>query len=172
MGLFLSGAGINQEVSGGRWIWAVVLFTDDWLASQNHQIHLPTVTFITVIFKVTATCLVSQHWPPHIYSHLLPPPTFFRFPLSASVFLSRSVAGYLVSHSSVFLHSPPPTHLLLLTTLIWLSFCPSYAHHHHHYRHQPPRWCYTHSLSHSAGQVEGKQGQRGVEKDRGERGRK
>lgn len=70
---FLSSTGINQEVSGACWIWAVVLFTDDWLASQNHQIHLPTVTFITVIFKVTATCLVSQHWPPHICSHLLSP---------------------------------------------------------------------------------------------------
>lgn len=23
---------------------------------------------------MTATCLVSQHWPPHIYSHLLSPP--------------------------------------------------------------------------------------------------
>lgn len=171
MGLFLSGAGINQEVSGGRWIWAVVLFTDDWLASQNHQIHLPTVTFITVIFKVTATCLVSQHWPPHIYSHLLPPPPSFVFPslhLSSSLALSLGIWSVTL----LFFFTPPPTHLLLLTTLIWLSFCPSYAHHHHHYRHQPPRWCYTHSLSHSAGQVEGKQGQRGVEKDRGERGRK
>lgn len=69
--IYVSGTGINHEVSGGRWIRAVVLFTDDWLASQNHQIHLPTVTFITVIFKVTAACLVSQRWPPHICSHLL-----------------------------------------------------------------------------------------------------
>lgn len=119
MGPFLSGTGINQKVSGGRWIWAVVLFTDDWLASQNHQIHLPAVTFITVIFKVTATCLVSQHWPPHIYSHLFSPPSLFF--LSASVFLSHSVAEYLVSHSPVVSTHPPSSFLLLLTTFIWLS---------------------------------------------------
>lgn len=107
MGLFLSGAGINQEVSGGRWIWAVVLFTDDWLASQNHQIHLPTVTFITVIFKVTATCLVSQHWPPHIYSHLLPPPPSFVFPslhLSSSLALSLGIWSVTL----LFFFTPPP----------------------------------------------------------------
>lgn len=87
MGLFLLGTGINQEVSGSCWIWAVALFTDDWLASQNHQIHLPTVTFITVIFKVTATCLVSQHCPPHIYSHL-PSLTLY---LSPSLVLSLHI---------------------------------------------------------------------------------
>lgn len=75
----------------------MLLFTDDWLASQNHQIHLATVTFITVIFKVTATCLVSQHWPPHIYSHPGSPPPH----PASSVFLSPSVTRCLVTNSPV-----------------------------------------------------------------------
>lgn len=118
-GPFLLGTGINQEVSGGRWIWAVVLFTDDWLASQNHQIHLPTVTFITVIFKVTATCLVSQHWPPHIYSHFLSPSLFPSLHLSSSPVLSLGIWSV-----TLLLFLPPTSPFLpLLTTFIWLSFC-------------------------------------------------
>ena len=124
-GPFLSGAGINQEVSGGHWIWAVVLFTDDWLASQNHQIHLPTVTFITVIFKVTATCLVSQHWPPHIYSHLLSPPPFLSFsPLCICLPLSlcRWVFG-----QSLFccFFTPPHPHPSPSFNYFYLTFFPS-----------------------------------------------
>lgn len=129
---FLSGTGINQEVSGGHWIWVVVLFTDDWLASQNHQIHLPTVTFITVIFKVTATCLVSQRWPPRVHSHLLPFPPFPSSSFILSLFSTP--------------HCCPPPHLaspctyspllLHLTTFVWLSICPRV-------------------LPHSAGQFEG-----------------
>lgn len=103
---------------------AVVLFTDDWLASQNHQIHLPTVTFITVIFKVTATCLVSQHWPQHIYSHLLSPSLH----LSSSLFLSLSIQPF-----------SPPQLFLLLTTFIRLSISPPLT----------PCW---HLFYHSAGQ--------------------
>lgn len=98
-GPFLSATGINQEVSGGCWIWVVVLFTDDWLASQNHQIHLPTVTFITVIFKVTASCCVSQRWPPQMCLHLLPLPPF---PFSS----------YFVTHSPVVSPVPPLRRLL------------------------------------------------------------
>lgn len=120
MGLFLSGAGINQEVSGSHRIWAVVLFTNDWLASQNHQIHLLTVSFITVIFKVTATCLVSQHWPPHIYSHLLSASLFPLLHLSSSLILIHSVAQYLVSHSHVVSSTPP---LLLSFLLLFNYFC-------------------------------------------------
>lgn len=124
MGLFfpffyLSGTGINQEVSGGHWIWVVVLFTDDWLASQNHQIHLPTVTFITVIFKVTATCLVSQRWPPRVHSHLLPFP-----PLPSSSFTLSLFSTPIVvppHHASPCTYSPL---LLHLTTFVWLSICP------------------------------------------------
>lgn len=93
-GPFLSATGINQEVSGGCWIWVVVLFTDDWLASQNHQIHLPTVTFITVIFKVTASCCVSQRWPPQMCLHLLPLPPF-------------PSSSYFVTHSPVVSPVPP-----------------------------------------------------------------
>lgn len=108
-GPFLSATGINQEVSGGCWIWVVVLFTDDWLASQNHQIHLPTVTFITVIFKVTASCCVSQRWPPQMCLHRLPLPPF----LSSS---------YFVTHSPVVSPVPPLHRLLPLTTFVWVFF--------------------------------------------------
>lgn len=116
---FLSGTGINQEVSGGHWIWVVVLFTDDWLASQNHQIHLPTVTFITVIFKVTATCLVSQRWPSRVHSHLLPFPPF---PSSSFILSLFSTPHCCPPH-----HASPCTYsplLLHLTTFVWLSICP------------------------------------------------
>lgn len=105
-GPFLSDTGINQEVSGGCWIWVVVLFTHDWLASQNHQIHLPTVTFMRVIFKVTATCLVSRRWPPHLCLHLLP-----LLPLpSSSLILSLTLQLHLLC-----LPSSPPFNYFCLT---------------------------------------------------------
>lgn len=112
-GPFWSATGINQEVSGGCWIWVVVLFTDDWLASQNHQIHLPTVTFITVIFKVTASCCVSQRWPPQMCLHLLPLPPF-------------PSSSYFVTHSPVVSPCASPcavSPLLPLTTFVWVFFC-------------------------------------------------
>lgn len=142
---FSSGTGINQEVSGGHWIWVVVLFTDDWLASQNHQIHLPTVTFITVIFKVTATCLVSHRWPLHVHSHLLPFPPF----LSSSFILSLFSPLLFLSCASTCTYSPL---LLHLTTFAWLSICPRV-------------------LPHSAGQVEGSR-VREVWREAGKRGEK
>lgn len=159
-GPFLSGTGINQEVSGGCWIWAVVLFTDDWLGSQNHQIHLPTVTFITVIFKVTATCLVSQHWPPHIYSHLFSPSLFLSLHLSSSLVLSLGIWSVTLL---LFLRPPSPfspSFNYFLSDFLSVSLqCPH------------PLLA-VHLFSHSARQVEGKQGQGGVERDRGKRGEK
>lgn len=110
---FLSGTGINQEVSGGRWIWVGVLFTDDWLASQNHQIHLPTVTFITVIFKVTGTCLVSHCWPLRVHSHPHPVP-----PLPSSYFILSLLSPLVVSLPCLPLHllaSPPSFNYFCLT---------------------------------------------------------
>lgn len=104
-----------------RWIWVVVLVTDDWLASQNHQIHLPTVTFITVIFKVTETSLVSQRWPPCMHSHLLPFPPF----LSSSFILSLAPLPLVVSLPCLPLHllpSPPSFNYFCLT--FYLPVCP------------------------------------------------
>lgn len=137
MGPFLSGTGINQKVSGGRWIWAVVLFTDDWLASQNHQIHLPAVTFITVIFKVTATCLVSQHWPPHIYSHLFSPPLFFPLCIRLPLSFCRWVFGQSLS---CCFHTPP---LFVSPSFnyFYLTFSQSLS------NSPTPCWYYTYSLT-------------------------
>lgn len=115
----LSGAGINQEVSGGHWIWVVVLFTDDWLASQNHQIHLPTVTFITVIFKATETCPVSLRWPPRVRSHRLPFPPFLFSSYFVTLLLLVVSSPCLPSH---LLPSPPSFNYFCLT--FYLPACP------------------------------------------------
>lgn len=122
-------------MSGGRWIWAVVLFTDDWLASQNHQIHLPTVTFITVIFKVTATCLVSQHWPPHIYSHLLSPVSLHP---SSSLILSPGIWSATLL---LFLHPPLPLKISSSFNYFYLTFFLSVS----LSKAPPPRWRFTYS---------------------------
>ncbi len=57
--LFLSPVHYQSDLPGHCWIKAKVLFTDDWLETQNHKIIF-MVTFITVIFKLTATCSGSE----------------------------------------------------------------------------------------------------------------
>lgn len=106
---------------------------------------------------MTATCLVSQHWPPHIYSHLLPPSLFPSLHLSSSLVLSLGIWSVTLL---LFLRPPSPFspsfNYFYLTFFLSLSNAPT------------PCWRYTYSLT-LLGRLRGSR-VREVWRETGERG--